>query len=276
MSPTSKKIVGGMLALLFIVTIVQTQAIMKIANDLSTNKTFAVGSPEDQKAQAAIMANCFQITPGKHLMTSPYVADGISGGGYPVYEIGRYYIFRNFFQIKNKCSYAVGILNSSDLVPYDANNPNYNNPNPNLLLSSSLMLGSSEILLPSESPSLNDIGSSMPVPNPPLVIEEYLNPESSTTVSIPATNVSGVSSFAINAGNDIYAGVLQPGETRSFMYAVTAKVYPATTLAITLNKIKWFRYSDYTGNNILTAAEIKTYNLSQSIQNQLKNNYLNF
>lgn len=267
MSPTSKKIVGGALALLFVVTIVQSQAIIKIANSAA----------QDQRAQVVLtVSTCLQITPGKHLMTVPYVADGTSGGGYPVYEISRYYTFRNFFEIKNKCPYAVGILNSSDLVSYDSQNPDYNNPNPNLLLSNSLLLGGSEILLPSESPSLYDIGSNMPVLNPPLVLEEYLNPESSTTVSIPANNISGIASFAINNGNDIYPGILQPNETRSFMYAVTTKLYPGTTVALTLKKIKWFKYSDYTSNNNLTAAEVKTQNVPQSMQNQLKNNYFNF
>lgn len=230
MKLTNKKIVGVVISLLAVVSVVQTQAIIKLTK-LSTSQS--------QKAQVTNYATCLKLSPASVNHTSfidpTDFSDTYNGLNKHMFVIG--------LKIKNMCDTAISIIKDSYSYPNGTNSfqiakmedfPNITNPT---VLQSFSVNG----------PARSNISDIYGVLSPDMII--------------PNIYLTGV----IPTGDgEMKAYTLQPKVEKDFIVfsygdANASDIISNTRLS--LKKIRWF-YTQAFADSLLTSSEVKTYNLT--------------
>lgn len=102
---TEKRMLIGLIALLFVVTFVHTISILDISEEVSTVPA------DSQKAQVATLSICLQITPAYNMVSSNETNDP---AGYVFVHTDMYW------NIKNVCTSNAWIVNSGSVGSYNA------------------------------------------------------------------------------------------------------------------------------------------------------------
>ncbi len=270
MSPTSKKIVGGALALLFIVSIVQTQAILKISNAIKGNNTVAAVSSEDQAAQVTLAASCLAVLPVDGTETSiDYPGSYVDDNNHVVDYFHTFFVN---FKVKNRCSYDIYVFQDFGVIipgVYDDTNG----------------------VFPGEFQEYNpfyEYGS--PSPTVPATNLNYITswvhgnspyPTNPGDIDMPFSSLSGINLLQTYNGNQ-WAYRIPAQSIRYFTFQAAAQLDTMNlqqnfiqAYRLELKKVRWFKASDY-ADQVLTATELKRYNLPATLHNSVTTSYVGY
>lgn len=274
MNPTSKKLVGGLLTLLFIVSAVQSQAIVKLAKA----DTF---QPNNQIAQVVAQPACLIVKTSLGTRVARGFYGEIGGQQYSGedYMIG--------ISIKNVCSNKVYVIDPSHFWPAGTIaepsaavgvDPVYGD-----LISESAMTSNFKVgvgSFPGITAYTNPIPTEFIVHTSVSLLGEYLLPEftqgPADILSIPDSQLVGIEH---SQPNMIAYGLL-PNAVKKFWYFVPViqpGFYPESTpnqnpdvnfsmTRLALKSIRWFRDTSYTADNLLSVSDIKTFNIPATLQ----------
>lgn len=237
MKLNNKKILGGVISLLAIVSVVNTQAIVKIAKRSNLNESFnkTLFSSEDQTAQvASALNNCLTVNKNWGLML--FWDDQL-----PVTHTYHLDVL-----IKNNCSEKVYILGQESFNPHSLNNYPAGYVSPYI----SLRSGWGTLY---NDPFITNLVD----PNSYQVVGDWSNP--------------GVNWLPSNVGNNYLnnqsllsiAGIM-PGETKQVGFVFSVESTPLTRgfTLISLDRIKYIKESALDGDYFVTANEIRTKKLT--------------
>lgn len=280
MKLTNKKIVGGVIALLAVVSVVQTQAIVKIAKDSNTNNSsrLATVSPEDQTAQVLSTARqCAEILPVDGTETSidyPSAAHDMEGN-----VADNMHTFHINFKVKNRCANNIYILGDiGSIIPGFYTDPGDVFPGEIQEYNPLFQYNESSPIVPA-----TNIGERSAViwgHGSNLFSSSYLF----TDLEIPNSNFSGISLMNIEGwGQDSRNGYLVPPQMeRFFIFQSFVGVDNATfpennpkAYRMKLKKIRWFTQASYS-DGVLTANELKTYFVPQGLYKSITTSYITF
>lgn len=250
MKLTNKRIVGGLIALLAIVSVVQTQAIIKITKGSTSNKTVAMVSSEDQAAQVLTSAasKCIQILPRDTNYT--HFIDAIDQS--PSFD----HTFYLGFKIKNRCNVPISIIQDVD---YNFNDEFHDH----FVVEDYLGVGVDTVAY-----AFYGYG--------PLKAYYDEIAASSANSTIPVANLDNVSYYStyFTAGpifdpsnppspGYIIVQNLPANSSTNFIYGVNVKgnLSAEHYSRVFLNKIRWFSTQNY-NDGILSGDEIKIHNLT--------------
>lgn len=243
---TKNKIIAGVIGLMAIVSVVNTQAIIKLSSTgVSSN---------DQSAQVlSSLSNCISLSsaPYKH-------TNFINPEGHAEEYNG---LSRNSFiiglNIRNTCNRDIYIIKDSFTFPNGTNSysslefQDYNRPNQQTLLSFYSING------PLKS-NLNDIwgylGSDMVIPN---------------------TNLSGVQ---MTGDGEMKLTKIPANQNRNFVFSGNAIASTNSTphhTRLSVKSIRWFLVQSY-NDNVLSANEVRTYNLTPVEVEKFSSGYARF
>ena len=239
---TEKRILIGLISLLFVVTFVHTIGILKVTENVELSKS-AAGA---QKAQAFLPTAsnpCLSFVPITNTMSV--------NGNNP--DITLYYNL--YYNIKNNCSYGIRILDPFTLTG-QASVPSMTN------VVSKFQVNDAQ-LNPVDVTSLNSYGLQ-------LSLERLLCDNCSALGFVPSAVGGTVNSMTPSVG--LYS--LPAGATKRFNYWVGLSTDSYTQFVrVSPKAIKWVKDSDLSDFNV-TASEIKTFNMSSAFSNSLAGDYL--
>lgn len=277
MNLSRNKVVAGVIGLLAIVSIVNTQSILSLANYVKGDRVekSVVISGEGQEAQTLlafpsslssgnkrpfsnVRNSCIQIQKSTTNPTLYYddSFESLFGGVYREYL---------YFNLKNVCTYPVSLV-----VP----GPDYS--------SDPLLAG-----FPSD--------HSFSSPYAPSVIEDQNGSISSHTnthgfsggfglyttaniTNISASNTSGILPYPTTYG--FRTVEILPGQVLAVGSNVATTENPqleeTVTLRFSLRQLKWFKTSDYTDDSMLSANEVKTFRIPDEIKDDYRSEYFTF
>lgn len=271
MSSKSKKIIGGALALLFIVSIVQTQAILKITDHMSVASLSNLTPNDSQSAQVrsgnltSLQANprCLSISSIEddfNYSQGANLNDVINDMSYS-FNTDAIREFFIFFDVKNTCNYDIAIVDDSG-VPFPNGTPTLS---PAILENSVTREQALDIVIQDDS----------------LMNITYGNYAPDLDVQISGVPMQSMDIY----GNDwdfIKAWTIPAGQSEQFVVRSIISKYdenlPYTinsTGRLALKQLRWFRASS-ASDNILTASEVKTAYLSEDTQKLLNTSFIQF
>lgn len=253
MKLTNKKIAGGVIALLAIVSLAQTQAILQIAKASNANRvsTLAQVSSEDQAAQVLNAARgCIEVLPPSDNRTS--FIDAGAGGPSQQLTIHDYIIG---VKIKNRCNYSITVLKDS-IGKTNGLSDTYSNLIPIVKIQKFPNLNN-----PYEVEGLYNFTG--PMPTEIGIDQPYIG--QSADISMTNNNLSGVPSSFIGGTqtNNIWAYNIPANGSRDFIYNGvvgngTPDVPTIEYVRSSLNKLRWFKTSSY-NDAMLTSNEVQTF-----------------
>lgn len=269
---TNNKIIAGVIGLIAIVSLVNTQAIIKLSSRGL--------SDADQSAQVlSAGSNCLQIDSPLGTRVSNSFDGEIENQNYKVeeYLIG--------VSIKNICSQKIYIVNPSTFWSQSATLTNpltaggvnavYGDIISEPSTTNNFMIGISSF--PGITTYTNPIPSQFLSHTPPgllgeNMITEFVSPGPSDTVSLDFSQTQG-----LNLQSNLIAYGLNPRSSKKFWYFVSV-VHPGyldnpaqylSFTKIALKRIKWFRENSL-NDSILTNLELKTFNIPNNISKFLE------
>lgn len=235
----SERIVLGLFSLLFILSAAQVAAILNMQD-------YKI----PQKAQVTLTSTCLQVTHRGNIDTLQFFDES-------EFTPANQYWYKQYFDIKNICSYPVHVIN-----PVSLNNTNYPNPLP---FTSYVKLQTyNNLLVPQDLPpsgaitDQNIVFESLACVNCEPGVETY---HTSPASGVPSGNISGY--------------LLNPNQTRNFVITVLLGVPDNSPLAyrIVTDKLKYFNQSAIPGG--IALKEIKTHDFSLTAQNNYATDYVN-
>lgn len=264
MNGTNKKIAGGVIALLAVVSLTQTQAILKLAKAANVNKTSAVAMVDSESQEASggnSLSNpnaCIQVAPSDGNHTTFIDPDINPYNNNHSYTIG--------FKIKNICNTEVSIIDDFDSS--DA----YGNGNGGVHVAIAkvedfMQTGTDSIawVYAGGGPrvrSTDSVDDTLP--------QEFI---------IPSSNIDNVLATIGGADDHVIQGYnIAPSSERNFYISFTVwgnyeNIQHRTR--IILKKFRWFKTSAYS-DSVLSAGEVKTYNLSDANSKLFSTSYAMF
>lgn len=267
MNPNSKKIIGGVLVFLFIVSIVQTQAIVKIAKVVrNTESPIATSMPaEDQTAQVSLSsAACLQSYSIEDdydgmFPNFSYDNDAIETPPYGNDAVRHFYIF---VKVKNRCNYDVAVVDDAGYpFPYG---------------------------LPALSPAILEDQVTRQQATGITYQEDVIwriFPNQPSDINVP---ISGVTRQSLDHYSAVYpdfltAYTIPAGESQMFIVGSTVSKYDENLPQyqwvgagrLAFKKLRWFKASDI-NDNLLTANEVKTHNVSNANKELLNTSFTGF
>lgn len=266
MKLTNKRIIGGLMALLFVVTIVQSQAIIKIAKGANVNKVSgtATVSSEDQTAQVLTASgNCVSVAPAGDVYKTNFADAEHQGSGMISYLLD--------FKIKNNCNYTVSIP-----IDLSRNMPATPSGVPSMALAQEYL---QTIPLPEiQSPGLFSVTTWGPYSHDPFYLNDDLYGSWSNGVAQSPDGLVGLSG-SLDASVPIdpmlqgllYFYNIPPKVSKNFLMNVIVNStdyseFPQRrAVRAALAKFRWFKTSDFTNDNFLTANEVKTYTVPSPV-----------
>jgi hypothetical protein len=251
---TKNKIIAGVIGLIALVSVVNTQAIIKLTNYIKagSGNEFAVVA-EGQSAQVfSSRSNCVRILPASNNHTTfvdPANVEGLDGLSKHMFVIG--------FKIKNLCNQSISVVKEGFNFPNGANAfqnskledfPNINN----------------------QTASTN---YSFSGPNPSFISDIY--GISALSSAIPNGNINGVT--LTGDGEMKVTNIPAGGEKEfivfSYVDANADGIIHNTRLS--LKNIRWFLTQSYQ-DNLLSSNEVKTYALTAPEVEKYTTSYARF
>ena len=223
MNLSKNKVLAGVIGLIAVVGIANTQAIVSLTNYVKGSNEKVVFSSEGQEAQVSLASSkCVQVLPPSDNRTS-FIDPFIQG----VFSSHEYLVG---FKIRNRCNYNISIIrdDTSDL---------------------------NDIVFIQDFPNLNHPSN--------IIINHFYGPQPVAPASITAQGTSSMIPFTLTQGSySIYETQIQPGNERDFMFigrVNTDGMSLESHIRISLNKFRWFKTSDFSSDNMLSNNEIKTF-----------------
>jgi hypothetical protein len=256
MKLTNKKILGGVIALLAIVSLAQTQAILQIAKASNVNRTSVLAqvSSEDQAAQVLNTARgCVEVLPPSE-NRSDFIDPDPSWG-----TLSFAHEFVSGIKIRNRCNYPVSIIRDFIGVNPQSPTPGFTNLIPIVKLQDWPNLDS-------QSTTEGIYFFYGPTPVETSTISQHLGAD----IAIPAQAMNGVpSSYPADAEyNSEWTYTIPAQSSRDFVFdGIILNIwdsensFPTHYTRLSINKFRWFKTSDYTDGTSLTANEVKTFTL---------------
>ncbi|MBP7846423.1 MAG: hypothetical protein KA007_03205 [Candidatus Pacebacteria bacterium] len=235
MNLSKNKIIAGVIGLIAVVGVVNTQAIVSLTNHVRNEKVVKeiVFNNENQEAQvfstsSTSVSKCIQVLPSSDNRTSFIDHNGNINDQTHEYLIG--------FKIRNRCNSTISIIRDGILtnpqLGFLQKFPTLNSP---AEISFSNLFGPQ----PVQPASINALG---------------------TTAQIPYTLVEQIPGIT----SDIYRTDIPANSERDFfVYAmVEGGSEDPTFVRLSLNKFRWFILSNFNGDNFLSQNEIRTFTFS--------------
>lgn len=223
----TKYIVAGLIALLFVVTIVHSAAILNMSKE-----------PAKQTAQVALGNTCLQVTP-----RLDFADDTVYTGGSPSTDTAFYF----YYDIKNTCTYNIYAINPGSWHTSGGGTA-----------SMPLQYATLQTITGVNNPQAQFVTTPVDNTYGTSLIHELF---SCVTCGPLAQYTSSVAS-----SGQLTAFMLQPNQIKTFTYAAFVKRSPtgySNYLALYPTMIKWFKQTATTDNNI-TSAEVLTYNFGSN------------
>lgn len=250
---TKNKIIAGVFGLVALVSVINTQAIIKLSSDVGGQNTFSKNTTEgSQSAQLlSSLGNCVSLLPASSNHTSfvdpADFSEDFDGLSKHMFVIG--------FKIKNTCSHTISIVQDSFSYPNGVNSykvakiedfPNISNET----LSSAYSF-------------------SGPVSSPITDIWGILGPD----LIIPNTNLNGV---MVTGNGEMKVTNILPNQEKEFV--VSSYVDAGQSIhhsRLSLKNIRWFNTSNYS-DSTLTSRELKIYSLTKQEAERYSTSYAKF
>ncbi len=266
MSSTSKKIVGGALALLFIVSIVNTQAIISVAKAMKGNQAPALAaiSAEDQAAQVtSASSNCASVAPANDVYKTNFIDAGDQGDGSIDYLLD--------FKVKNRCNHSISV--AMDL----SRNMGTTYGVPSMAIVQEYL---QTVPLPNtQTPGVFSVTTWGPYSYDPFYLEPDLYGSWSNGISQSPDGLVSIYGNELDPAIPIdpmlqwglYYYNVPAGGSKNFLMRVSAhsqdfSPYPERrAIRAALTKFRWFKTSDLTNNDLLSANELKTYSVPSPV-----------
>ncbi len=271
MKLTNKRLVGGVIALLAIVSLAQTQAILQIAKASNVNKTSTLAkvSSEDQTAQvlSTTSSRCVEVLPVEGTEHSiDYPGAAVSENGQVLDYNHTFFVH---FKVKNKCNSDIYVLQDLGMVMPG-------------VYEDTLGLFPGEIQ--EYNPSFEYVSPSPIVPATDIGFYysgvwggyPYVG-----NLDIPLTNMPGVN-FLYNSSAPSATSARIPALSERYftfqsMVQIDTNDFPEVPKAyrMALKKIRWFSQNSYADNTI-SASEVKTYVMPASLSKSLTTSYITY
>lgn len=253
---TKNKLIAGVLGLMAIVSVVNTQAILNLTNYITGGENSSMSVFKNDRQEAQILSssgNCIKLSPASNNHTSfidpANFTENFDGLSKHMFVVG--------LKIKNTCSRSISIIKDG-----------YSFPNGVSAFQNSKL---------EDFPNINNQTASSQYsfsgPHPSAITDIYgLMP---TSLNIPNSNLNGV--IQTGDGEMKVTNIPANGEREFILYsyanANNQGVQHNTRLS--LKKIRWFLTQNY-NDNILTNNEVKVYSLSSSDVEKYRTSYARF
>jgi hypothetical protein len=278
---TKNKMFVGVIGLIAITSIVNTQAIISLGNYIKGSNDKVVLSAEDQEAQVFLSSqvnNCLKIDSPLGTRTSESFNGQVGDQNYIVQE----YLIG--VSIQNICPHKVYIVNPSSFwgsaatldnpVASSGVDPIYGDIISEPAMTNNFKVGTSSFPgltfftdpIPSEF-----LSNSIPSLLMENLVQEFTSVAPIDVISLESSQISGIS-----AGPNFAAYGLNSKVKRKFWYLVSV-VQPGVDgvdenfsfTKVAMRSLKWFRESSLS-DSMLTSSELRTFNISSSSQKFLE------